>query len=102
MKADPYIYDELDPLKCQATRSCLWELDTMKSHYSSEVLKQVSLFKKDFPKIENDLREYFDRDFKNIVTAKMNYKGNQEIPLSCTREKDIFRGFDRSNWEFEE
>ena len=101
VNADPYIFDELDPSKCQATRSCLWELDTMKSHYSSEVLKQVTLFKKEFPKMEKSLREYCDRDFKNIVTAKMNSKGNQEIPLSCCREKYIFKGFDRSNWEFE-
>ena len=101
VNADPYIFDELDPWKCQASRSCLWELDTMKSHYSSEVLKQVTLFKKEFPKMENNLREYCDRDFKNIVTSKMNSEGNEEIPLSSTREKDVFKGFDRNNWEFE-
>ena len=42
--ADPYLPEEEDPEKCDAVRSSLWEVDSLRAHYCPTVASLASLF----------------------------------------------------------
>mmetsp|Transcript_118803 Transcript_118803/g.165527 ORF Transcript_118803/g.165527 Transcript_118803/m.165527 type:complete len:104 (-) Transcript_118803:150-461(-) len=49
LSSDPFKFDEADPRKTKAHRSCLWELETlMKNHYDQRVRDFCKLFKTNF------------------------------------------------------
>jgi len=95
---DPYDYEEADPTKCNAIKSCLWELTTLKSHYSSSIFKLLSLFKKDIPKVEDDVSNYFDKDFDEIFLKKINMKEGKEIPMNFNVENEVFSDLNQDMW----
>lgn len=98
---DPFDYNETDPSKSNAMKSCLWELNTLKSHYSSVVLKSVALFKKQFPNLEQDVADYFDCEFEEVFHSKMNENSDNLPPVNFCREKEIFAGLDTDMWQLE-
>ena len=98
---DPYKYDETEPLKCGAKDSCLWELSSLSSHYSSSTLKQITLFKKNLPRYEDDIAEYFDKDFQEVVDSKLKMNDGKDIPLNFIKEKEILKGLDGNIWTLE-
>ena len=100
---DPYVYEEEDPQKCNAINSCLWELNTLKSHYSSDVLKQVALFKKDLPSEEADISDHFDYTYENLFESKISgiLKEGDTPPLNFQKNNSIFTDLDEEMWVLE-
>ncbi|XP_002163603.2 nucleolar complex protein 4 homolog B [Hydra vulgaris] len=103
LMVDPYIYEEVDPQKCNAIDSCLWELNTLKSHYSSEVLKQVALFKKDLPSDEADVSDYFDFTYEDMFNSKLSLNLNKDSipPLNFHKGNHIFTDLNEEMWVLE-
>lgn len=49
-KGDPFDAEELDPAKCRALESSLWEMATLQNHYCPQVARFVSVLEKDLSK----------------------------------------------------
>jgi hypothetical protein len=53
VESDPYLEDEVDPLKARAMKSCLWEVELiMRSHYDERVRNYSKVFKTDLNRKE--------------------------------------------------
>ncbi|XP_039274417.2 nucleolar complex protein 4 homolog [Styela clava] len=90
LAGDPYLEAEVDPAKCKAMESFLWELTALSKHCSSSVSAAIKNIDKG-PKqditdlLENTYEEMFDTLCeKEIVDAPMNYRA----------PKTLFGGFD--------
>ena len=91
LSKDPYDHDEANPVKSNALKSCLWELNTLKSHYSSGILKAVASFKKDFPITTCDIPS--DVEFEEIFHSKMKENMEEKLPpLNFVKEEELFTG----------
>ncbi len=44
---DPFLADEPDPSRCRALESSLWELESLRQHYSPAVSRFVSVLERD-------------------------------------------------------
>lgn len=45
---DPYVAAEAEPRDCRAFDSCLWEVDTLRSHFCPSVSSLAALFARPF------------------------------------------------------
>ena len=64
---DPYLPEELDPMKSNAIDSCLWELGTLKHHYCPETAGLISkLFKPPLKKKERSIASYIGDNDKTL------------------------------------
>lgn len=99
MDDDPYDYEENDPYKCSASKSCLWELESLKCHYSKDVVKIVNSFKKEFPLVEDDITQYFDDTFKCLVSTHLDVEFSEDTipPLNFDKTETIFN-LDNEMW----
>merc|ERR1712168_140230 len=99
LNGDPFVYEETDPFKSGASKSCLWELETLRSHYSKDVLKLLVSFKKEFPIVEDDLSQYLDdKDFASLIGAQLDMDITEEnVPPLNFEKKDLIE-FDSEMW----
>jgi len=90
--ADPYNYEEENPFKSNASKSCLWELESLKSHYSKDVLKLLLSFRKEFPIVEDDISQYFDTTFESLISSKLDVDINEDNvpPFNYEKKSNIF------------
>jgi U3 small nucleolar RNA-associated protein 19 len=63
--SDPYLPDEADPAKCRALESSLWELDTLRSHYSPSVSRFVAVLDRDL----TDKRKTLDVELAPLAAS---------------------------------
>ena len=64
---DPYRADETDPAKSNALDSCLWELQTLQSHYYPGVRSLVQVLEKPLKKEkESDISDFFDISYQSL------------------------------------
>eukprot|EP00762_Andalucia_godoyi_P000207 ANDGO_02344.mRNA.1 Uncharacterized protein C1604.06c len=71
LSTDPYLADEVDPAKCNALASSLWELDTLKSHYCPSVARLVKLFEQEFKKDALDISEFLNHSYQTLFQMEI-------------------------------
>jgi len=98
LEGDPYDYEESDPFKSNASKSCLWELESLRHHYSKEVLKLVLSFKKEFPIVEDDISQYLDNDFDGMISSQLDADITDEKPPPLNYETKDLLDFDQDMW----
>jgi len=99
LSGDPFDYEESDPFKSGASKSCLWELETLRSHYAKDVLKLVISFKKEFPIVEDDLSQYLDdKDFESMILSQLDVEVSDENVPPLNFEKKELVDFDSDMW----
>ena len=88
---DPFVSDELDPTKCNALQTSLWELYTMKCHYNADVALKARMF-------EEKLRHQFvDVDtntkitYKSLFDEQLKRKEKGKVPLAFETCEGLFR-----------
>lgn len=64
--SDPYNHEEKDPAKSNALESCLWELETLQSHYHHGVATRAKQIHQPLPKLEEDLSDLLDLDVADV------------------------------------
>lgn len=64
--ADPYKEDEADPSHCEALKSSLWELETLRQHYYPQIKGLVELLEKPIGRNETDVSEYFESSYETL------------------------------------
>ena len=79
--------------------SSLWEIESLFSHYSSDVKKYVASFKKDIPKQEADLAVYFDKSYEEMFHVKIEKASDleKELPVNFTKS-EFFEHLDTDMW----
>jgi len=99
ISSDPFNYDTDNPYDSNASKSCLWELESLKSHYSKDVLKLLLSFRKEFPLVEDDITDYFEKDFQSMILPRLYEDVNVEkLPaFNFEKRNEIFM-FDNVMW----
>jgi len=98
---DPFDFEQADPFNSNASKSCLWELETLKSHYSRDVVKYLFAFRKEFPTIEENITVHFDKDFEHLINTRLAVEVSAETlpPFAIDKRKEIF-SLDTDMWCF--
>jgi len=91
---DPFIFEEDDPAKCRATKSCLWEIQTLSKHYSPKVSSLVStVFEKELKQIVETKRIHPAIPLDSFSSINYRLLFEQEIRKSKKR-KEVSLNFD--------
>eukprot|EP00644_Phytophthora_capsici_P010212 jgi/Phyca11/529319/estExt2_fgenesh1_pm.C_PHYCAscaffold_410079 len=84
---DPFVNDELDPIKCNALQSSLWELYTMKHHYNADVALKARMFEEKLRHQFVDVDESLEITYKSLFDKQLKRKEKGKVPLAfqpCT------------------
>ncbi|KAK1931944.1 Nucleolar complex protein 4 [Phytophthora citrophthora] len=84
---DPFVNDELDPIKCNALQSSLWELYTMKHHYNADVALKARMFEEKLRHQFVDVDESLEITYKSLFDKQLKRKEKGRVPLAfqpCT------------------
>ena len=76
---DPFIMDELDPLKTNAIESSLWEIHTLQSHYHPNVASIAKIISEQFTKQAYNIEDFLDHSYATILNAELS-KGIKRPP----------------------
>lgn len=57
---------ENDPMKSQAIKSSLWEIQTLQNHHIPSVAIAARFVNSALPEVEWDLSEYLDKSFDDV------------------------------------
>uniref|UniRef100_M4BDN2 CCAAT-binding factor domain-containing protein n=1 Tax=Hyaloperonospora arabidopsidis (strain Emoy2) TaxID=559515 RepID=M4BDN2_HYAAE len=87
---DPFINDELDPAKCNALQSSLWELYTMKHHYNADVALKARMFEEKLRHQFVDTDESMEINYKSLFEKQLKRKENGKVPLAFHTSKGLF------------
>lgn len=63
---DPYLPNEIDPLKTQAIDSSVWELASLSSHYLASVSGLAKVFHQQLTKPNYDLEDFLDHTYASV------------------------------------
>ncbi|XP_014777488.1 nucleolar complex protein 4 homolog isoform X2 [Octopus bimaculoides] len=97
--SDPYLPDEVDPVKCCALESSLWELRALQSHYCPKVAvdsRKVNQLKKSQKDLSDILETTTDDLFANEIERGEKLKEvpvNQSCPSGILTKQDMKYSF---------
>lgn len=75
---DPFDPEEPDPDRTGALDSCLWEIETLQSHYHPNVASIARIISEQFTKHSYNLEDFLDYTYQGMVQAEL---GTGEKPL---------------------
>nr|CAB3264389.1 nucleolar complex protein 4 homolog B-like [Phallusia mammillata] len=93
---DPYVEGEPDPSKCAAMESSLWEVSSLKSHYSPEVVKCVSF--KSIGTMETDVGEILENNYDELFNDACS-KEFKNFAMNHVPPETLFGGFEDTTSE---
>mmetsp|Transcript_34966 Transcript_34966/g.56650 ORF Transcript_34966/g.56650 Transcript_34966/m.56650 type:complete len:579 (+) Transcript_34966:2-1738(+) len=90
---DPYQESNPDMATCKAIDSCLWEIKTLKNHYSPKVVALVRNFTdENAPKYEIDMEPYIKENFNSLYEEEANHRINHRVALRYNPPEKLFAG----------
>ncbi|KAL7754115.1 Maturation and nuclear export of 40S ribosomal subunits interacting protein [Sorochytrium milnesiophthora] len=90
VSADPFDFDEMDPAKCRAMDSSLWELQTLKSHYFANIATLAQIFEQKFTKERYDLEDFYDYSYASLFEASVVKHVRKEPALNFDISPSLF------------
>ena len=96
---DPFLFDELDPSRCNAQDSSLWEIVALKQHAIHSVAGLAKVFEDSLSKPAYDLEDFMDHTFNSMVNGQINSnkrKVSEEKPPAVSSKKLKPDAFTRS------
>ncbi|KAF8702585.1 hypothetical protein HU200_032969 [Digitaria exilis] len=103
--ADPFNNDEADPAKSGAMRSSLWEIDTLRHHYSPAVSRFVASLEEDLTvrakTTEMKITDFSSGSYATVFKDEVRRRIKQ-VPLAFyrTTPTSLFQGSDFPGWTF--
>ncbi|KAL8009515.1 putative nucleolar complex protein [Plasmopara halstedii] len=79
---DPFQNNELDPMKCNALQSSLWELYTMKHHYNADVALKARMFEEKLRHQFLNVEDSMEITYKSIFNKQLKRKEKAKVPLA--------------------
>lgn len=74
---DPFDPDEPDPTQTDAIESCLWEIETLQSHYHPNVAAIARIISEQFTKPSYNLEDFLDYTYQGMTMTEL---GAEEKP----------------------
>lgn len=89
--ADPFLPDEAEPEKSRAIESCLWEVETLKSHYCPTVSSLAALFAKPIEKNTHpiDLAPLSELSYSSLAELEIPRRP-KEVPTAIYQPVTLF------------
>ncbi|KAJ1272426.1 hypothetical protein BS78_06G200600 [Paspalum vaginatum] len=103
--ADPFNNDEIDPAKSGAMRSSLWEIDTLRHHYSPAVSRFITSLEEDLTvrakTTEMKITDFSSGSYATVFQDEVRRRIKQ-VPLAFyrTTPTSLFQGSDFPGWAF--
>lgn len=63
---DPFLPDEIDPMKTRAIESCLWEVVQLQSHYHPNVATIAKIIAEQFTKQSYNMEDFLDHSYASV------------------------------------
>ena len=63
---DPFDMSEKDPMETGAIDSCVWELETLQSHYHPNVATLAKIISEQFTKQQYNLEDFLDYSYNAV------------------------------------
>jgi U3 small nucleolar RNA-associated protein 19 len=79
---DPFDMSEPDPMETRAIDSCVWELETLQSHYHPNVAALAKIISEQFTKQQYNLEDFLDYSY-NSVRKSLKFPRSVLITYSC-------------------
>lgn len=104
--ADPFNNEETDPTKSGAMRSSLWEIDTLRHHYTPAVSRFVASLENDLTvrakTTEMKITDFSSGSYATVFRDEVRRRIKQ-VPLAfySTTPTSLFEGSDFPGWTFE-
>ncbi|KAJ6257721.1 hypothetical protein Dda_7509 [Drechslerella dactyloides] len=87
---DPFNETEEDPMKTGALESCLWELETLQSHYHPNVATLAKILSEQFTKQQYNTEDFLDHSYTSMLEAEMTKRINKDPVVEYIVPKKIF------------
>jgi U3 small nucleolar RNA-associated protein 19 len=88
---DPFSMDELDPSKCRAIDSSIWEIHALSRHYWTGAIKQSRIFTERLTKPPFDLNNCLDGPtYNSLIQEELSHPWSKVPPLNITISNELF------------
>ena len=89
--SDPFVMEELDPTKCKAIDSSIWEIHALSRHYWTGAIKQSRIFTERLTKPPFDLEQFLEGPTYNaLITEELSHKWSKVPPLNISIPNELF------------
>ncbi|KAI9914399.1 hypothetical protein PsorP6_007374 [Peronosclerospora sorghi] len=90
---DPFVNDDIDPIKCNALQSSLWEVSAMKHRYNADVALKARMFeeklRRQFLNVDESIgityKSLFEKQLKRKEKEKFHWHSNRSLQIACKR-----------------
>lgn len=91
IRSDPFVMEEIDPAKCKAIDSSIWEIHALQRHYWNGAVKQSRLFNERLTKPSFNLDDYLEGPtYNNMIHEELGHKWTKVPPLNIKISETIF------------
>ncbi|KAF8249977.1 CBF-domain-containing protein [Wilcoxina mikolae CBS 423.85] len=87
---DPFDEEETDPLQTRAIESCVWELETLMSHWHPNVATLCRIMKEQFTKERYQLEDFLDHSYGSMFDVETNRELKKAPVVEVDIPKKIF------------
>ncbi|KAF2146733.1 uncharacterized protein K452DRAFT_218400 [Aplosporella prunicola CBS 121167] len=87
---DPFNMDEEDPMETDAIESCLWEIETLQSHYHPNVATLAKIISEQFTKRSYNLEDFLDHSYNGLIEAELHKELKKTPVVEFEIPKRIF------------
>ncbi|KAJ5232972.1 hypothetical protein N7468_005928 [Penicillium chermesinum] len=75
---DPFDPNEADPMRTRAIESCVWEIESLQSHYHPNVAAIARIISEQFTKQAYNIEDFLDHTYQGMIQGEL---GTGERPL---------------------
>lgn len=90
--ADIFDAEERNPMNTNAIDSCLWELETLQSHYHPNVASLAKIISEQFTKASYNLEDFLDHSYASLVEAELGRDMKKTPVVEFEIRKTVFTG----------
>ncbi|KAI9340018.1 CBF/Mak21 family-domain-containing protein [Zopfochytrium polystomum] len=86
---DPFDFDELDPKKCRAIDSSLWEIQTLMSHFSPSISSLARIFSEPLVLPSYNIEDFLDHSYDYLL--ELVNSGKSRVTSSDWSSTDVVK-----------
>lgn len=91
VEKDPFTMDELDPAKCKALESSIWEIHALSRHYWTGAVKQSRIFTERLTKPPFNLEDHLDGpSYNSLIHEELSHRWTKVPPLNISIPTKLF------------
>lgn len=87
---DPFDHRERDPMQTGAIDSCLWEIETLQSHYHPNVASLAKIISEQFTKSSYNLEDFLGHSYASLIDNELSRELKKTPVVEFEIPKSIF------------